>query len=607
MTTSTQVPSPFAALDANWNRIAENAVALKVSAGYVTIKFGPNFPGGGSTPTGLANDATVYTATAHIDGTDRAISIVGSAAQTMATLVTELIADVGTWSTVVLDGDTIVITSLTTGPTSAVFVSDTGANFLFLSVTGTSSHRFGVEDYDSTRGWTGPDALSTIAGSLNRVGTSYKGNTAYLRWDKLYDNEQDDVSSVIDKFLAFAPANTNVKWRNASASINLPTLPLTGPDTSSGLLRTTVYQLQVNQNGAGLVTVFVDMGIPQTSGVPFKNVVEAINIGLANAGLAVTAEWYYGYNATITPHIVFRAYSLNVPFTSTSTGALNQGTGSTLVVADGLASGLIAALNATFGAVLDVSQQGYAAVNFNRVNAAAVTPATVPGIASTTYSFTVTVKVGGVATLENVNVALLAADSLTSIATKMQTALRAATTETETVDAVGSVLLIADNDTGYDSAVTVTIPTSGANPDVFNAIKTALDTTFGSNTTVLVNSVDGFATPGVNGTTNLAFPKTYNGQVYTNWLDVLGPTAIGSASGSPSSRTATQFIVGPTGQGPIFTSDAAAGPVKENRPRARGECVRGLLYWSGAAWLYFTDDTSAGTNNPPESAGRTGF
>jgi len=587
------VPAPFVPLDVSWNRIAENTLLLRASAGYAHIKFGPNFPGGSSTPTGLANDATVYTATVRIDGTNRAVSIVGSAAQTFTTLMTELNTDLSTWSTVVLDGDTIKITSLTTGATSAVFVSDSGANFLFASLRGTGSQKFGVTDYDSTRGW------FNIAASTNRVGTSVRGNSQYLRWDKMRDftNMQEDISDLIDAFLAAAAANTNVKWQNAAAGIVVPT-GLPNADTSTGLLRTTIYQLRVNLNGAGNVTVFIDLNIPQTTGVSFNNLVAALNTGLKTAGLAVEAVWRPGYSATVPPAIVFTAFPVNTAFTATSTGAVLQGTTSSIVLTDGATNGIVAAL-AAFGGAIDAAAEGFGWVDFHRVNAAAVLPATVPGVAAGSYDFTVTTEDGAF----DVTVVLAGGETMTAIAALMQTALQTATGEAELVTAVGSKFLFVNDDAGFNSGISVTIPTAGLNSDLFQAIATALDTTVGSITTLHTFSGDGWATPGVDGTTNLAFPKTYNGVVYNNWLEFLARSPIGG-------RLSMQFAFGPTGYGPLFTSDGGSAFEKELRPASRGQCIYGQLYWDGAAYRYFVagdssrvaaDDISAGTNNPPQA------
>jgi hypothetical protein len=78
---------------------------------------------------------TTYTASISVDGgaSVRAVSINGGAAQTYATLITELIADSGSWYTAALTGGNIEITSLQPGASSAIAITDTG---LFSVLTG---------------------------------------------------------------------------------------------------------------------------------------------------------------------------------------------------------------------------------------------------------------------------------------------------------------------------------------------------------------------------------------------------------------------------------------------------------------------------------------
>lgn len=66
--------------------------------------------------------ARVYTTTVTVDGVAKPISIVGSAAQTFTTLITELNADLGVAATAAIAGGNITITSATTGVTSTVTV-----------------------------------------------------------------------------------------------------------------------------------------------------------------------------------------------------------------------------------------------------------------------------------------------------------------------------------------------------------------------------------------------------------------------------------------------------------------------------------------------------
>lgn len=77
--------------------------------------------------------ATNYLATITVDGVDKAISIQGSAAQTITTLIAEINTDLADAATAALDAGSIVVTSATTGVASKVSMSDIS---LFRSVTG---------------------------------------------------------------------------------------------------------------------------------------------------------------------------------------------------------------------------------------------------------------------------------------------------------------------------------------------------------------------------------------------------------------------------------------------------------------------------------------
>ncbi len=93
-----------------------------------------------ATATGLNNDATVYTATITVDGVAKAISIVGSAAQTYTTLLSEINTDLAASAVASLNtlGNLQVI-SATNGTASTVSIVDAGTNHLFAKLTSYSS------------------------------------------------------------------------------------------------------------------------------------------------------------------------------------------------------------------------------------------------------------------------------------------------------------------------------------------------------------------------------------------------------------------------------------------------------------------------------------
>ncbi len=122
----------------------------------------------GTDATGLNNDATVYTCTITVDGdviNKQTISVVGSDAQTIDALCTEIQLDLnGATCTFDDPNDQIVITSSTTGKSSRIFIEDTD---LFSSLTNINpsadspvdgaDHQFNISNDDVS--------LATISGS----------------------------------------------------------------------------------------------------------------------------------------------------------------------------------------------------------------------------------------------------------------------------------------------------------------------------------------------------------------------------------------------------------------------------------------------------------
>ena len=110
------------------------------TAGTQGIDLGGAAVGGNAS--GLANDATVYTATVDVDGAEapQAISIVGSASQTFQTVIDELNADTtgAVWS---LGGNGLVCTSNSTGAASSINILDVD---LFSTLNGFSSVEIAV-------------------------------------------------------------------------------------------------------------------------------------------------------------------------------------------------------------------------------------------------------------------------------------------------------------------------------------------------------------------------------------------------------------------------------------------------------------------------------
>ncbi len=308
------IPSPFTAIDTDFNRSVEFALKLKSVAGTATLIYGPNFPGDG-VATGLANDATEYTATIKVDGVDKTISIVGSAAQTFADLIDELNTDLGGDATATLLGNSIIITSATTGASSLVAITDVD---LFSSIKGST---FALADiqYD-------------------------KGADEYVLWDKLDGGTQSNIEYVIDSFLSTSTANTNTSWSSGSDAIVFPTDSPTG-STQTGLDLDTVYQLNLTVDGGTPVELLIGLDLYGTQKpLTFNHLLQAINQALVAQAVPAVAS----YDAT---------ELLSLRITSNSVGA-----SSSVVIADGAANGLLAALVA-FGPTEVVATAGYQIVN----------------------------------------------------------------------------------------------------------------------------------------------------------------------------------------------------------------------------------------------------
>lgn len=130
-----------------------------------------------------------------------------------------------------------------------------------------------------------------------------------------------------------------------------------------------------------------------------------------------------------------------------------------------------------------------------------VTPTTSPAIggSGTYYDFTLTIDGTGPITY---SVNLVTADTITSIATKMQTAIG----DGVTVVASGNALVITSSTTGSLSTVAITYPTTGTNTDLFNAILAAL-----TSSSVVFTEADGTSAGSfkVSITSNVALPSNY--------------------------------------------------------------------------------------------------
>ncbi|MCK9369700.1 hypothetical protein M0R04_07310 [Candidatus Dojkabacteria bacterium] len=110
-----------------------NATIIPSAPGFQNVLFStPKLVGDA---TGLVS-ATTYTATITVDGSAKAISILGSAAQTFTTLINEINTDLAASAVASVNTlGNIQVLSATAGSTSTVAIVDSGTNHLFAALT----------------------------------------------------------------------------------------------------------------------------------------------------------------------------------------------------------------------------------------------------------------------------------------------------------------------------------------------------------------------------------------------------------------------------------------------------------------------------------------
>lgn len=125
---------------------------IPATSGYETVTF--SIPHSGSDVTGLANNATVYTAQVTLGPSLVVVNlaVVGSTAQTYATLLGVIQAQLGALATVEQIGGNIRITNAAAGATASVAIVDVGVN-LFASLT----------NVNAPGGWITTPGTNTIA------------------------------------------------------------------------------------------------------------------------------------------------------------------------------------------------------------------------------------------------------------------------------------------------------------------------------------------------------------------------------------------------------------------------------------------------------------
>ena len=137
-------------------------------------------------------------------------------------------------------------------------------------------------------------------------------------------------------------------------------------------------------------------------------------------------------------------------------------------------------------AATDIDQVGYATIS-NTGSLLAFTGATVPALASATYDLDVTVD----STLRQVAVALLNTDDWDGIAAKIQVALRALTSSTETVAIVSGKIKITSATNGSTSTILIAAGTAGSPGGDLLAAIDALGATYVTSLDTPVDGVEG--------------------------------------------------------------------------------------------------------------------
>lgn len=227
------------------------------------------------------------------------------------------------------------------------------------------------------------------------------------------------------------------------------------------------YRLNLNVNGGGAADVAF---IISSSAQSWQEVIDAINVAFTGVTVSLVS---------------------GVQFVLTSE---TYGPTSTIAVLDGTTTGFLAALlaqkaigstiNASTAGVDDIATSGYAEIS-NTGTLATFGSAVVPALPSATYDLDVTAD----STLRQVATALLVTDTWAQIAAKIQVALRALTTSTETVAIVNGKIKVTSATSGIASSILIAAGTAGSGGGDLLAAIDAIGATY---VTSLDAPVDGF-------------------------------------------------------------------------------------------------------------------
>jgi hypothetical protein len=122
-------------LRAEFDFYDDSATPAITTAGFQGIDFAAGLTST-ALPTGLNNNASVYTANISVNGVNRVISLIGANAQTYNNLLIQINADLAGTATITITGGNLIVTSTAVGSLSSIVINDTN---LFSSLNGYQS------------------------------------------------------------------------------------------------------------------------------------------------------------------------------------------------------------------------------------------------------------------------------------------------------------------------------------------------------------------------------------------------------------------------------------------------------------------------------------
>jgi hypothetical protein len=256
--------------------------------------------------------ATTYTATITVDGVAKAISIIGSAAQTFTTLVSEINTDLGVSATASISGGNIKITSASYGTTSKVLIT---VGTLFSAVAGYIDTFPSQNGGGASRNYSATVVVDGVIKTVNFTGL--QGDTIQHVLDELnVDLGASAVAALSGGNIVITSASTgvlsNVKlydsgflFNSLTGYVNVSDVNGTAPTTYTATIKVdgTDKAISIIGSAAQTFTTLVseintDLGVSATASISGGN----IKITSASTGLASTIN--------ITDHTLFKGLNI---------------------------------------------------------------------------------------------------------------------------------------------------------------------------------------------------------------------------------------------------------------------------------------------------------